>query len=66
MTAAHLPSTVVVVLLTAQTAVFCIQRWWPVLFMPVTAVLLASLFFERIFQKHSPELASREEPEPEE
>lgn len=66
MTAAHLPSTVVVVLLMAQTAAFCIQRWWPVLFMPVTATLLASLFFERIFQKHSPELASREEPEPEE
>ena len=35
LTVAHLPSTVVVVLLTAQTAVFCVQRWWPVLFMPV-------------------------------
>lgn len=54
LTAAHLPSTVVVVLLTAQTAVFCIQRWWPVLFMPVVTTLLASLFFERIFQKHTP------------
>ncbi len=54
LTAAHLPSTVVVVLLTAQTAAFCIERWWPVVFMPVTAMLLVSLFFERIFQKHTP------------
>ena len=60
LTAAHLPSTVVAVLLTAQTAVFCIERWWPVVFMPVTAVLLLSLFFERIFQQHSPEPAPEE------
>lgn len=57
LTIAHLPSTVVVVLLMAQTAQFCIREWWPVLFMPVTATLLISLFFERIFQKHSPEPA---------
>ena len=57
---AHLPSTVVVVLLTAQTAVFCLERWWPVLFMPVVATLLISLFFERIFQLHTP---APEEPE---
>ena len=55
LTAAHLPSTVVVVLLTAQTAVFCLERWWPVLFMPAVAALLVSLFMERIFQLHSPE-----------
>ena len=66
LTVAHLPSTVVVVLLTAQTAVFCVQRWWPVLFMPVIAMLLVSLFFERIFQKHSPELAAQEESDPNE
>ena len=41
---AHLPSTVVVVLLTAQTAVFCLERWWPVLFMPSVVMLLVSLF----------------------
>ena len=55
LTAAHLPSTVVVVLLTAQTAVFCIEEWWPVVFMPVIAMLLVSRFFEKIFQQHSPE-----------
>lgn len=60
LTIAHLPSTVVVVLLTAQTAVFCIERWWPVLFMPVIAMLLVSLFFERIFQKYAPELSEQE------
>ena len=62
LTLAHLPSTVIVVLLTAQTAVFCIEKWWPVVFMTVTAMLLVSLFFEKIFQLHSPELAL-EEPE---
>lgn len=62
LTAAHLPSTVVVVLLTAQTAVFCIEEWWPVVFMPAVSILLVSLFFEKIFQRHSPELAP-EEPE---
>ena len=58
---AHLPSTVVVVLLTAQTAVFCLERWWPVLFIPSVVMLLVSLFTERIFAKYAPELAPEEE-----
>ncbi len=66
LTLAHLPSTVVVVLLTGQTALFCIEQWWPVLFMPAVAVLLISLFFERIFQRYSPELACEEGEEQEE
>jgi len=53
----HLPTTVVVVLLTVETAAFCISNWWPALFMPAVAMLLVSLFFERIFQKYVPELA---------
>ena len=60
LTAAHLPSTVVIVLLTFQSAVFCVERWWPSVFMPVTAMLLVSLFSERVFQKHSPELAGED------
>ena len=60
---AHLPSTVVVVLLTAQTAVFCLERWWPVLFMPSVVMLLVSLFTERIFAKYAPELAPEEDPD---
>lgn len=63
LTLAHFPSTVVVVLLTAQTAAFCIQYWWPVLFMPAIAMLLISLFTERIFQKHAPEPSLGTNPE---
>lgn len=65
LTIAHLPSTVVIVLLTAQTAAFCIERWWPVLFMPAIAMLLVSLFTEKIFQKYSPELAAERQKEEE-
>lgn len=63
LTVAHLPSTVVAVLLTAQAAVWCLERWWPVVFMPVAATLLISLFFERIFQLHTPAPEGPEEPE---
>lgn len=66
LTIAHLPSTVVIVLLTVQSAAFCIERWWPVLFMPSVAMLLVSLFTERIFQKYAPELASGEDAGPDE
>ena len=62
----HLPSTVVVTLLTAETAAFCIPNWWPALFMPALAMLLVSLFFERIFQRYVPELREEDEEECEE
>lgn len=61
LTIAHLPTTVIVVLLVAETAVFCIERWWPVLFMPAAAALLVSLFFEKIFRLHTPKAESAEE-----
>lgn len=64
LTVAHLPSTVIVVLLTFQSAVFCLNRWWPVVFLPSIAMLLVSLFTERIFQKYSPELVSGEDAGP--
>lgn len=64
LTAAHLPSTVVIVLLTAQTAAFCVSYWWPVVFAPVIAMLLVSLFTERVFRKYAPELAPQEAEEP--
>lgn len=66
LTMVHLPSTVVVVLLTAQAVVLCAARWWPVVFVPVIAMLLVSLFTERVFQKYAPELAPREDGPPEE
>ena len=66
LTLRHLPTTVVVVLLTAETAAFCIPNWWPALFMPALAMLLVSLFFERIFQRYVPELREEDEEECEE
>ena len=48
----HLPSTVVVVLLTLELGIFTIERWWPVCFAPALCALLTSLFFERVFPKY--------------
>ena len=48
----HLPSTVILVLLTVETAVALIEKWWPVFFAPVLWALLCSLFMERIFPKY--------------
>lgn len=53
----HLPSTVVVVLLTVQMVSVTIRYWVPVLFTPAVTILLVSLFFERIFVRYAPELA---------
>ena len=63
LTLAHLPSTVVIVLLTAQAAALCVSRWWPVVFVPVVATLLVSLFTERVFAKYAPELNAHQEAE---
>lgn len=48
----HLPSTVVIVLLTLEMVIFGLERWWPVLFAPTLTVLLISVFLERIFPKY--------------
>ena len=48
----HLPSTFVVVLLNLQLTVWCMEKWWPVLFVPVLCSLLCSLFHERVFAKY--------------
>ncbi len=48
----HLPSTVIIVMLTVEMMVFTIEQWWPVLFTPVLTALLSSLFLERIFPKY--------------
>ena len=48
----HLPSTVILVLLTVETFVSLIEKWWPVFFAPTLWVLLESLFMERIFPKY--------------
>jgi len=66
LTVAHLPTTVILVLLTFQAAIFCLNRWWPVVFLPSVGMLLASLFTERVFRKYAPELAPEPDAEPEE
>ena len=48
----HLPSTVIVVLLTVEVGIFLAQFWWPVFFAPAICEFLVSLFFERIFPKY--------------
>ena len=48
----HLPSTVILVLLTVETAVSLIEKWWPIFFAPTLWALLSSLFMERIFPKY--------------
>ena len=48
----HLPSTLILVLLTVETVVSMIEKWWPVFFAPALWALLSSLFMERIFPKY--------------
>lgn len=48
----HLPTTVVVVLLTLELGIFTAERWWPLFFTPALCTLLTSLFFERVFPKY--------------
>ena len=48
----HLPSTVIVVLLTVEVGIFIAQYWWPVFFAPCLCELIVSWFFERIFPKY--------------
>ena len=48
----HLPSTLILVLLTVETVVSLIEKWWPVFFAPALWALLSSLFMERIFPKY--------------
>ena len=48
----HLPTTIILVLLTVQMVAFGVQLWWPVFFAPVLTTLLVSLFLERIFAKY--------------
>lgn len=48
----HFPTTIVLVLLYLQLIIFVIEKWSPVLVVPTTAFLLASLFLERIFKKY--------------
>ena len=55
LTVAHLPTTVILVLLTAEGVVFMINHIWAFTFAPTVLMFLTSLFLEPVFQKHMPE-----------
>lgn len=54
LTLRHLPTTIILVLLNIQLAVFTIEKWWPVLVTPVAGALISSLFLEKIFLRYLP------------
>lgn len=49
----HLPSTIICVLLNLEFILFTIERWFPILFSPMMAAFLSSLFLEKIFLKYT-------------
>lgn len=51
---AHLPSAAVVTMLVLECADLVLRYWFPILFLPGLAALLASLFLERIFAPFLP------------
>lgn len=48
----HLPSTIILVLLTLELAVWTIEKWSPVFITPVGWALISSWFLEKNFAKH--------------
>lgn len=49
----HLPSTIICVLLNLELILFTVERWFPILFAPMMATFLSSLFLEKIFLKYT-------------
>ena len=54
----HLPSTVVIVLMTAEIARLSVRWLFPLAFMPAVLMLLWSLFTEPAFKKHGAGIAA--------
>ena len=59
--AGHLPSTVVLVLMTAEIARLSVRWLFPLAFMPAVLMLLWSLFTEPAFKKHGAGIAAETE-----
>ena len=59
--AGHLPSTVVLVLMTAEIARLSVRWMFPLAFMPAVLMLLWSLFTEPAFKKHGAGIAAETE-----
>lgn len=58
----HLPSTVILVLMTGGLMGICIRWIFPITFVPALMMLLWSLFVEPVFAKHGGAIAKPEEP----
>lgn len=50
----HLPSALLIGILALETALLCVQYWFPVLFLPGVVTLLATFPMERIFRPFLP------------
>ena len=59
----HLPSTVILVLMTAELARLSVRWLFPLAFMPAVLMLLWSLFTEPAFKKHGAGIAAEPEPD---
>ena len=57
----HLPSTVILVLMTAELARLSVRWLYPLAFMPTVMMLLWSLFTEPVFKKHGAGISAPEE-----
>lgn len=57
----HLPSTVILVLMTAELARLSVRWLFPLAFMPAVMMLLWSLFTEPVFKKHGAGISAPEE-----
>ena len=57
----HLPSTVLLVLMTAELARLSVRWLYPLAFMPAVMMLLWSLFTEPVFKKHGAGISAPEE-----
>ena len=49
---AHIPSTLIIVLLSLELCIWTIEKWTPCFIAPSLWAILSSLFFEKIFKKH--------------
>lgn len=59
----HLPSTVILVLMTGELARLSVRWLYPLAFMPAVMMLLWSLFTEPAFKKHGAGIAAEPEPD---
>ena len=59
----HLPSTVILVLMTGELARLSVRWLYPIAFMPAVMMLLWSLFTESAFKKHGAGIAAEPEPD---